>query len=304
MTSESLAAREIVASSVNPPTLVEGRSLVRVTERFYSGEMQVTFALTALAGLAAMVLASLGALGSGSWISVALSAVVIVLSLWGTRAAHEIYAAMRARPLLALVPASIIGVLIALDGSLDSPLYIPAQAMPVCAAIVGSVWLGVAASGVMGALYVAGLLVSGRTLSGDDQFLAAASVFGFLAWAGLFGYFAHALAGFVMRLPELVSSAPPRARPPRRVRAGVQVLAPAAPVAPGAISRRLTTRQLQVATLIARGMRSAAIARELGITESTVDRHAGAAMRRLGLTNRSQLAAAVVAAGLTLSDAD
>lgn len=282
------------------------RALVRVGERFYAGELRVTLALIVLAAGVAAVVGALGALGSASWRSVALAVLVAVFALVAIPRSEELYTAMRARPLLGMVPAALIGTMLALDGGLDSPLYIPAQAAPVMAALTGSVALAVGASGVMGSLYLVGVAASGRTLSGEDQFLVAASVLGFVAWAGLFGYFAHALTAFVMRLP-LVATPGALARRPKRVRIGVQAVVSKERPAdePSAdMAFRLTARQIQVAVLVAEGMTSAEIARELGIAPATVDRHVTAAMRRAGTASRSHLAALVSASGLASQVSD
>lgn len=276
-----------------------GRALVRVSERFYAGELRVTLALIVIAAAVAAGVGALGALGSGSWISVALALLVAVFAVVAVPRAEALYTAMRAQPLLGLLPAGMVGALLAIDGGLDSPLYIPAQAVPVMAALTGSIALAVGASGVMGFLYLAGVAASGRPLSGEDQFLVAASVLGFLAWAGLFGYFAHALTAFVMRLPMIVT---PETLPrdPKSVRVGARVVSDARRPReePAELPFRLTARQLQVAVLVAEGMTSAEIARELGIATATVDRHVTAAMRRAGAASRSHLAALVSASGL------
>lgn len=281
---------------------IGGRALARVGERFYAGELRITLALIVLAAGVAAVIGVLGAIGTGSWRSVLLAGVVAALAAAAMSRAEEVYVAMRARPALGFVPAVIIGTLLAIDGALDSPLYIPAQAVPVTAALTGSIALAVGASGVMGALYVVGLVASGGTLSGEDRFLATASVFGFVAWAGLFGYFAHALTAFVMRLPVITSVEGGGARPPRRIRVFVHRADPEPEEPASELPFRLTARQLQVAALVAEGLTSGQIARELGISEGTVDRHVTSAMRRAGVASRSQLAALVIASGLVVRD--
>lgn len=54
--------------------------------------------------------------------------------------------------------------------------------------------------------------------------------------------------------------------------------------------RTLTTRQLEVAGLVARGLTDTAIARTLGITRRTVTHHIVAAFDKLGIDNRIALA--------------
>jgi RNA polymerase sigma factor (sigma-70 family) len=52
---------------------------------------------------------------------------------------------------------------------------------------------------------------------------------------------------------------------------------------------RLTPRERQVLRLIARGYAYKDIARELGISTKTVERHVSAVLRKLQLANRYQL---------------
>jgi DNA-binding NarL/FixJ family response regulator len=52
----------------------------------------------------------------------------------------------------------------------------------------------------------------------------------------------------------------------------------------------LTPRERQVADFVARGWRNRRIAETLGITERTVKKHVGLACRKVGVTNRVELA--------------
>ena len=56
----------------------------------------------------------------------------------------------------------------------------------------------------------------------------------------------------------------------------------------------LTRRQLEIATLIARGLTNEQIADELVLTRGTVGNHIGQMLRRLGAKNRAQIAAWVI----------
>jgi DNA-binding NarL/FixJ family response regulator len=56
----------------------------------------------------------------------------------------------------------------------------------------------------------------------------------------------------------------------------------------------LTARQLEIATLIARGLTNEQIADELVLTRGTVGNHIGHILRRLGAKNRAQVAAWMV----------
>ena len=61
---------------------------------------------------------------------------------------------------------------------------------------------------------------------------------------------------------------------------------------------RLTERERQVLTLIARGRSNKRIALELGISEKTVKTHVGHVLAKLGVTDRTQAAVMAVRAGL------
>ena len=55
-------------------------------------------------------------------------------------------------------------------------------------------------------------------------------------------------------------------------------------------SGELSTRQLQVASLVAQGLTNAQIARQLNLSERTVENHVFNSLSKLGLHNRVQLA--------------
>lgn len=76
------------------------------------------------------------------------------------------------------------------------------------------------------------------------------------------------------------------ALPPRPLEAAG---GPAAP--PSASPGRLTAREREIATLIARGRRNRAIAEELVISPATVARHVANIMKKLGFQSRAQIAA-------------
>lgn len=68
------------------------------------------------------------------------------------------------------------------------------------------------------------------------------------------------------------------------------------PMAPASRADRLTPRQRQVAERVAAGASNDEIARALGIAPSTVKFHVRGALRRLNVTRRTELVAAVLAA--------
>jgi non-specific serine/threonine protein kinase len=73
----------------------------------------------------------------------------------------------------------------------------------------------------------------------------------------------------------------------------------AVPAAPRDDASPLTSRQRQVAALVARGDTNRQIARALGITEKTVEMHLSQIMSRLEVHNRAQVAAHAVRAGFS-----
>lgn len=66
----------------------------------------------------------------------------------------------------------------------------------------------------------------------------------------------------------------------------------------------LTNRELEVLPLLALGLRNADIAKRLVVSPKTVDHHVSSIIRKLGVTNRGQAAAAAVRLGVTASQAD
>ena len=62
--------------------------------------------------------------------------------------------------------------------------------------------------------------------------------------------------------------------------------------------RELSPRELEVARLVARGLTNRQVAEALFLSPRTVERHLGAAMRKLGITGRSTLARLVAESGL------
>jgi DNA-binding NarL/FixJ family response regulator len=64
----------------------------------------------------------------------------------------------------------------------------------------------------------------------------------------------------------------------------------------------LTTREREVARLIARGLSNRAIADRLVLAERTVESYVGNVLSKLGFTSRTQIAAWAVEIGLTTGD--
>lgn len=66
----------------------------------------------------------------------------------------------------------------------------------------------------------------------------------------------------------------------------------------------LTNRELEVLSLLAQGLRNAEIAQRLVVTPKTVDHHVSSILRKLGVTNRGQAAAAAAGLGLVVDQAN
>ncbi|MFO7648498.1 MULTISPECIES: LuxR C-terminal-related transcriptional regulator [Halomonas] len=98
----------------------------------------------------------------------------------------------------------------------------------------------------------------------------------------------HILSGQVYLPPDIMR------RPPAEP--------PAAPPPPPPGLSRLTDKQLEVLARLARGDSNKAIARELGIAETTVKTHVSAILRRLGVGSRVQ--AILVAGEVELGERD
>ncbi|MGH3448639.1 MAG: helix-turn-helix transcriptional regulator, partial [Nocardioidaceae bacterium] len=62
--------------------------------------------------------------------------------------------------------------------------------------------------------------------------------------------------------------------------------------------KQLSPREAEVARLVTRGLTNRQVAEELFLSPRTVDRHLGAAMRKLGVSSRTALAVAVTDGGL------
>jgi predicted ATPase/DNA-binding NarL/FixJ family response regulator len=119
-------------------------------------------------------------------------------------------------------------------------------------------------------------------------------------------YAAACTEGRALPLDEAIAYAlePERVQP----RAGTSALASATPpkgqTAGGAQVSSLTRREREVAALVARGLTYRQIAEELVIAERTADTHVANILRKLGLANRSQLAAWAIHKGLLPHEPD
>jgi non-specific serine/threonine protein kinase len=121
------------------------------------------------------------------------------------------------------------------------------------------------------------------------------------------GSWVHAPQGVADRATHLLGAAAARrvseAGAAMSVRATLNLARSVANVAPPTRPPEdgspLTSRQRQVAALVARGDTNRLIARSLGITEKTVEMHLSQIMNRLEVHNRAQVAAHAVRAGFS-----
>ena len=79
-------------------------------------------------------------------------------------------------------------------------------------------------------------------------------------------------------------------RPVSDLAAGVHVPTPAAPTAPNRTRCPLSSRELEVAALVTRGLTNRQIATELVISERTADTHLQNILSKLGAVSRTQIA--------------
>ena len=63
-------------------------------------------------------------------------------------------------------------------------------------------------------------------------------------------------------------------------------------------SSKLSTRELEIVGLVARGMSNKAIGDELGLSDNTVRNHLGNILEKLGLENRVQVATFALKQGI------
>lgn len=71
-------------------------------------------------------------------------------------------------------------------------------------------------------------------------------------------------------------------------------------VAPRAVSRALTEREVEILQLLMRGLANAEIARNLGVSTNTVKNHLNNIYRKLGVTSRSQAFATASQLGIAV----
>ena len=57
------------------------------------------------------------------------------------------------------------------------------------------------------------------------------------------------------------------------------------------LARRLTPREIEIATMVARGLRNRAIAEDLSVSEGTVKTHLHSVFEKLGVRSRAELTA-------------
>jgi DNA-binding CsgD family transcriptional regulator len=247
----------------------------------------------------------------------ALAVLLIGMSVFLGRNAPRIYRAMRKRPALSLLPASVALLCICLDGINHSPLSFAAGVTVAVAAYAGGVRWGLAAATLLAIGVVGAAAMSGGApweLDGvDDVPSVVPGAAGYFLYALLVGVLGDRFARLALHLntidtpplhpplqvPNLASAtAPvePEGEPARS--SAEQTVARARPGPAGGPLAKLTARQLQVVLLLAEGLRANEIADRLGVRPKTVYAYVHQATRRTGARNRNELVALAAQAGL------
>jgi DNA-binding NarL/FixJ family response regulator len=293
-----------------------GRELAFLAERFYQG----VFAMSAAAAAALAVLvgvlyvpvepAHLRLVTGGA------AAVDALLAGLVFRHRGRIYSRLRTSPAGLLMIASVAGLVLGASHPRTGPLAFPSSVMLGLSAATANLRWTIGCAGILGIAQLVGDQVWGdpivRLTNGiaANQIIAAVS---YLAWALVAAVAVDRLARFVLRLNRAVAfhlgEAPLRVASKMGAEPAAEYPAPLSLRLPGGeeraepdirsdVSRRLTSRQLQVAVLLRDGLRYEQIARALAITERTVSRHAADASTRLGVANVRELVAVLVAAAV------
>jgi DNA-binding CsgD family transcriptional regulator len=296
-----------------------GAELVALSERFYGGVFIGASGFVGLAALAALAVLPVRSFPPGTPVTVAfvatgLIAVAAVLAVWRSR---ELYRALRRWPQLQLGLVLVAAALVA-NPAMSSALWWPSCAILMALALVVPLRTTLAYC-----LLVLGANLAGHLVAADLDETHAVDIIGlwigYPLWLMAIAIVTDRLAAHVLRVNSTPIADPVRA-PPRRVPAwraepagacatgaAEVVLATAAngdepstaaAETPAGRIRRLTARQIQVAALLADGLRYREVAACLSISERQVQRHIAEAVTRLGLRNAYELAAVAVSAGL------
>ena len=284
---------------------LRGPELVQVSEDYYGGVFLGAIVFVSLASIFALALMPTrnSAPSSLPPVTVALAALIVVAAPFALRYAAPLYRLLRRRPRLELVIVAAAAALVAYP--LRSELWWPSCGLLMLLAMLAPLPRALA---YCFAVLLANLVA--HVVAGDlDETPAVAIIglwIGLVFWTTMFGVITDRLASEALRSNMPDDEDAPAG--PVRVQATVEVQQPAADVGgtsrpvpvvdPARIANRLTARQLQVAVLIASGVRYRDIAACLSISERQVQRHVGDATRRLRVKTTEELAAAIVALGI------
>ncbi len=295
-----------------------GAELVGLSERFYGLVFAGAIVFVGLAATAALILLAVLPFSPGAPVELAvvLTSLIVLftpLALWRSRA---LYGALRRQPQLQLAVVLPAAALVA-DPSMSSDLWWPSCAMLMALAVVASLQRSLLYCLVVLGANLAGHLVA-ADLGDDDRLIALIGLWiGYPIWVSAVSIATDRLVAHLL-LCAASGSTRPR-EPPRRVAARTTTPPPTADadrdavrasLAPrdgphtradnsaGTMTDRLTARQIQVAALLADGLRHREIAACLSISERQVQRHIAEAVTRLGLRNPYELAALAVSEGI------
>jgi DNA-binding CsgD family transcriptional regulator len=296
-----------------------GRDIVTVLERVYVRLFQLVLWLTLMLAVLGLALACIKGDNSHLLRSALIGAAAIALSLWAIARSEKLYRTLLSQERLLLGVVSIPIVLIALDGTWRSTYYLTSNAILGIPAVCGGARWTRRCVLLMTVEYVAALLVWGytpaRLAALNDIEWVGGNFIAFYAIAITLAVPSEVLGRHLLRFNQLVALTPrtePRAAP-----AGSPPGGPADETVTDALVvqdaeadardrvARLSARQLEVAILVAEGLTSPEIAKQLFISPRTVDRHVEDARKKIGADNRAQLATVLTLAGLVFAyDAD
>ena len=284
---------------------LRGPELVEVSEDYYGGVFLGAIVFVSLASIFALALMPTrnSAPSSLPPVTVVLAALIVVAAPFALRYAAPLYRLLRRRQRLELVIVAVAAALVAYP--LRSELWWPSCGLLMLLAMLAPLPRALA---YCFAVLLANLVA--HVVAGDlDETPAVAIIglwIGLVFWTTMFGVITDRLASEALRSNMPDDEDAPAG--PVRVQATVEVQQPAADVGgtsrpvpvvdPARVANRLTARQLQVAVLIASGVRYRDIAACLSISERQVQRHVGDAIRRLRVKSAGELAAVIVNLGI------
>ncbi len=290
-----------------------GAELVHLAEEFYVRLFRVGFAIL-LTGCALTVWFSTLAAGAPGSTTLLFAAAAAGFGVVGIVRPRSVYLRLRSRPALQLAPAALAAVAVLVDGP-DSPCWwIALPLLWITAGLSSTASLAVGAAAVTGLAFLAGTILRGEALLGQQDTGVLPAAVGLAVYTLLGRVLIDAFAGLVLGRHQRVRCRSQHAPAPLRVSNLAASAAPATAPAtttpatrrqPRAATRRqpraatrLTARQLEVALLLRDGLRQTEIAACLGISVRQVERLVGAARQRVGAATSGQLVAMLASGAL------